>query len=126
MDRPCKVCARSIGNGPGDFCCPGCAAVFDIVEHMTLSGAERSDRIDALLKGVFPNGLDQDPVIADTDPNDDATGPQESKDLHFLIGNMVCPACALTSLPSIKKVISLIFIPHSQKLADLRSAIASA
>ncbi len=94
MDRPCKVCGRAIGQGPGEFCCPGCAAVFDIVEHMSLSGSERSDRIEALLKGVFPAGLDQGPVIADADITSDGTGTQDTKDLQFVIGGMVCPACA--------------------------------
>lgn len=94
MDRPCKVCSRSIGSGPGEFCCPGCAAVFEIVEHMTLSGAERSDRIEALLKGVFPDGLDQGPVIAGQDQDRGSAPEQETKDLQFLIGGMVCPACA--------------------------------
>ena len=94
MDRPCKVCGRSIGSGPGDFCCPGCAAVFDIVEHMALSGAERSDRIEALLKGVFPDGLDQGPVIAEAARQGDDAPVHETKDLQFLIGGMVCPACS--------------------------------
>ncbi|MCF7972681.1 MAG: heavy metal translocating P-type ATPase [Phycisphaerae bacterium] len=110
MDRPCKVCTRSIGQGPGEFCCPGCAAVFEIVEHMALSGPERSDRINALLKGVFPNGLDQDPVIAGPVDTSQTAVTHESKDLHFLIGNMVCPACAwlihnrLSSLPGVRDV----------------------
>ncbi len=110
MDRPCKVCGRSIGSGPGDFCCPGCAAVFDIVGHMALSGAERSDRIEALLKGVFPDGLEQGPVIADDLQDGDSTSAQASKDLQFLIGGMVCPACAwlihnrLSSLTGVSNV----------------------
>ncbi len=82
----CIVCNRSVPGGEGEFCCPGCAAVYTIVGKMGLDGAERDERIEQLLEGVFPGGGD-----VDFHPDAESAHGQE---LCFLVGGMVCPACS--------------------------------
>lgn len=86
MADHCIVCNRSVPGGEGDFCCPGCAAVYTIVGKMGLDGAERDERIAQLLEGVFPGGED-----VESQPQDTITHGEE---LCFLVGGMVCPACS--------------------------------
>ncbi len=85
MSEKCIVCNRSVPGGEGEFCCPGCAAVYTIVGKMGLEGSERDERIAQLLEGVFPGG--------------EEAGTTESEIEHgqehcFLVGGMVCPACS--------------------------------
>ncbi len=85
MADHCIVCSRSVPGGEGEFCCPGCAAVYTIVGKMGLDGSARDERIAQLLEGVFPGGEDV------------AANPTEilhGQELCFLVGGMVCPACS--------------------------------
>ncbi len=86
MAEHCIVCNRSVPGGDGDFCCPGCAAVYTIVGKMELDGAERDERIAQLLEGVFPGGED---IESATD-----APIEHGQELCFLVGGMVCPACS--------------------------------
>ncbi|MFC1766873.1 hypothetical protein ACFL6U_32960, partial [Planctomycetota bacterium] len=61
-NHSCELCGRSIADANMEFCCPGCAAIHQIVESMALSGVARDERVQALLQGIFPNGLDNDPI----------------------------------------------------------------
>jgi len=85
MAEHCIVCSRSVPGGDGDFCCPGCAAVYTIVGKMGLEGSARDERITQLLEGVFPGGEEVDAGAAPV-----ALGHE----LCFLVGGMVCPACS--------------------------------
>ncbi len=85
MAEHCIVCNRSVPGGGGDFCCPGCAAVYTIIGKMELDGAERDERIAQLLEGVFPGGEDVDAVESEI---------EGGEELCFLVGGMVCPACS--------------------------------
>lgn len=85
MSEKCIVCNRSVPGGEGEFCCPGCAAVWTIVGKMGLEGSERDERITQLLEGVFPGGED-----VETRENEIGHG----QELCFLVGGMVCPACS--------------------------------
>lgn len=86
MAEHCIVCNRSVPGGEGDFCCPGCAAVYTIVGKMGLEGAERDERITQLLEGVFPGGEEVG--------TDFARAIAHGQELCFLVGGMVCPACS--------------------------------
>ena len=85
MADRCIVCSRSVPGGEGEFCCPGCAAVWTIVGKMGLEGSARDERITQLLEGVFPGGEEAE------DRNGEIEGGEE---LCFLVGGMVCPACS--------------------------------
>lgn len=86
MADHCIVCNRSVPGGDGDFCCPGCAAVYTIVGKMGLEGAERDERIAQLLEGVFPGGTEGE--------SGEEQEVEHGHDLCFLVGGMVCPACS--------------------------------
>ncbi|VGO20961.1 heavy metal translocating P-type ATPase [Pontiella sulfatireligans] len=88
MADRCIVCNRSVPGGAGEFCCPGCAAVYTIVGKMGLEGSERDERIQSLLEGVFPGGGGEAGEVAD------APEIENGQDLCFLVGGMVCPACS--------------------------------
>lgn len=85
MADRCIVCNRSVPGGEGEFCCPGCAAVYTIVGKMGLEGSARDERITQLLEGVFPGGEE----IGDAE-----TEIEHGQELCFLVGGMVCPACS--------------------------------
>ncbi|VGO12112.1 putative copper-importing P-type ATPase A [Pontiella desulfatans] len=85
MADRCIVCNRSVPGGEGEFCCPGCAAVYTIVGKMGLDGSERDERIAQLLEGVFPGGEEADAEQAEI---------ENGQELCFLVGGMVCPACS--------------------------------
>jgi heavy metal translocating P-type ATPase len=85
MADHCIVCNRSVPGGDGEFCCPGCAAVYSIVGKMGLDGSARDERITALLEGVFPGGSDVDSEEIEI---------ENGHELCFLVGGMVCPACS--------------------------------
>ncbi|MEE9367751.1 MAG: heavy metal translocating P-type ATPase [Pontiella sp.] len=85
MADHCIVCNRSVPGGDGEFCCPGCAAVYTIIGKMGLEGSERDERIAQLLEGVFPGGEETD--LAETEI-------ENGQELCFLVGGMVCPACS--------------------------------
>ena len=91
MADHCIVCSRSVPGGEGDFCCPGCAAVYTIVGKMELEGSARDERITQLLEGVFPGGEEIEGGAAQI---------EHGQDLCFLVGGMVCPACSLTLVAS--------------------------
>lgn len=95
-EHACILCGRSVADDVVQFCCPGCAAIYQIVESMALSGVERDERVQALLTGIFPNGLDNDPIDFVTPSLEDGDNEAASTDqeLCFQIGGMVCPACA--------------------------------
>jgi heavy metal translocating P-type ATPase len=85
MAEHCIVCNRTVPGGEGEFCCPGCAAVYTIVGKMGLEGSARDERIAQLLEGVFPGGEEVE------------GGPDQiehGQELCFLVGGMVCPACS--------------------------------
>ncbi len=85
MSEQCIVCSRNVPGGEGEFCCPGCAAVYSIVGKMGLEGSVRDERVKALLEGVFPGGEE----VADQ-----GTEIEHGQELFFLVGGMVCPACS--------------------------------
>ena len=85
MADRCIVCNRSVPGGEGEFCCPGCAAVYTIVGKMGLEGSARDERIAQLLEGVFPGGEEVGGA---------ATEIEHGQELCFLVGGMVCPACS--------------------------------
>lgn len=85
MADHCIVCSRSVPGGAGEFCCPGCAAVYTIVGKMGLGGSARDERIVQLLEGVFPGGEEVDGTESEI---------EHGQDLCFLVGGMVCPACS--------------------------------
>ncbi len=85
MADHCIVCSRSVPGGGGDFCCPGCAAVWTIVGKMGLEGSARDERIARLLEGVFPGGEEVEAK---------KTAIAHGQELAFLVGGMVCPACS--------------------------------
>ena len=85
MNPTCKICYRKVPNKEDEFCCPGCAAVYEIVNQLELEGAAKDERIKMLLEGVFPSGKDVNNCIKKID------NPEESS---FNILGMVCPACA--------------------------------
>ena len=85
MADHCIVCNRSVPGGEGEFCCPGCAAVFTIVGKMGLEGSERDERIAQLLEGVFPGGEETETAESEI---------EHGQELCFLVGGMVCPACS--------------------------------
>lgn len=95
MAEHCIVCNRSVPGGEGEFCCPGCAAVYAIVGKMGLDGSARDERITALLEGVFPGGEEVDGSEADI---------EHAHELCFLVGGMVCPACSWLVHHSLNKV----------------------
>jgi len=111
-ENECILCGRGIEDDLVQFCCPGCAAIYQIVENMALSGVARDERVQALLQGIFPNGLDSDPIDFVTPSleheNDETAGAHQ--EMRFQIGGMVCPACAwlihntLNSKPGIQQV----------------------
>ena len=113
MADHCIVCNRSVPGGDGEFCCPGCAAVYTIVGKMGLDGSARDERIQALLEGVFPGGEETDEAGAEI-----ALG----QELCFLVGGMVCPACSwlvhhsLGKLPGVGNV-NLNFIAETCTLS---------
>jgi P-type E1-E2 ATPase len=96
MPDRCIVCDRSVPGGDGEFCCPGCAAVYTIVGKMGLDGAARDERVQALLEGVFPGG----------EEIQESSGPDamQGQDLCFLVGGMVCPACSWLVHHSLSKL----------------------
>jgi len=113
MAEHCIVCHRSVPGGDGDFCCPGCAAVYTIVGKMGLVGSARDERIAQLLEGVFPGGEEVD---------GGALQIEQGHELCFLVGGMVCPACSwlvhnsLGKLPGVGNV-NLNFIAETCTLS---------
>lgn len=95
MAEHCIVCDRSVPGGAGEFCCPGCAAVYTIVGKMGLDGSARDERIAQLLEGVFPGGAEVAEGAADI---------EHGQDLCFLVGGMVCPACSWLVHHSLSKM----------------------
>ena len=85
MAEHCIVCSRSVPGGEGEFCCPGCAAVYTIIGKMELEGSERDERISQLLEGVFPGGEEVEAQEHEI---------ENGQELCFLVGGMVCPACS--------------------------------
>ena len=85
MKKTCKICYRQVPNKNDDFCCPGCAAVYSIINELELKGSAKDERIAMLLEGVFPDGKDIDSCISKIDNPDN---------FSFNISGMVCPACA--------------------------------
>lgn len=85
MADRCIVCNRGVPGGAGEFCCPGCAAVWTIVGRMGLEGSARDERIAGLLEGVFPGGEELEATESDI---------EHGQELCFLVGGMVCPACS--------------------------------
>ena len=45
MNPTCKICYREVPNKKDEFCCPGCAAVYEIVNQLELEGAAKDERI---------------------------------------------------------------------------------
>ena len=85
MLKDCIVCNRPIPEGEVNFCCPGCSAVYTIIEKLNLEGAEKDKRLKQLLEGVFPGGQE-----VESKNNDLSNG----ESITLLIDGMVCPACS--------------------------------
>ena len=85
MKKTCKICPRIVPSNDDDFCCPGCSAVYSIIEKLNLEGFQRDERIKMLLEGVFPGGSDIDICLEEIE------NPEK---LSFRVNGMVCPACA--------------------------------
>lgn len=95
--KSCIVCSREVHDSEGQFCCPGCQAVYTIINQLGLSGQEREDRIQLLLKGVFPPSPNKAATSQKITPQRDSeiqTLESEGHEYHVLIRGMVCPACA--------------------------------
>lgn len=83
MENQCKLCGRAVET-PGEvFCCPGCAAVDDILSSLGLSGPAREERRDQLLAEVFV-----EPAAPSPETRSDL------RQLEFRVGKMMCPGCA--------------------------------
>ncbi len=95
MANQCIVCSRSVPGGHGSFCCPGCAAVYTIVEKMGLEGAARDERVVRLLEGVFPGGKEVEAK---------QNRINQGENICFLVDGMVCPACAWLVHHSLEKL----------------------
>ncbi len=95
MAERCIVCNRSVPGGAGEFCCPGCAAVYSIVGKMGLEGSARDERIAQLLEGIFPGG---------EEVGENESEIEHGQELCFLVGGMVCPACSWLVHHSLNKV----------------------
>ena len=76
MSNGCIVCGRSLPLGAPKFCCPGCSAVFSIIEKLNLEGSEKDERISQLLEGVFPGGEDIDSNNNEPNPIEDFILPE--------------------------------------------------
>ena len=85
MQNGCIACSRAVPAGETRFCCPGCSAVYTIVEQLNLEGAAKDERVAQLLEGVFPGGKDIDSREVEL---------ENGEALSLMIEGMVCPACA--------------------------------
>ena len=85
MSSGCIVCGRAVPRGETQYCCPGCAAVYTIIEQLNLEGAAKDERVAQLLEGVFPGGEEIESRDVEL---------ENGESLSLIIGGMVCPACA--------------------------------
>ncbi|MFL2859918.1 MAG: cation transporter, partial [Pontiellaceae bacterium] len=85
MSSGCKVCGRPVPRGEKQYCCPGCAAVYTIIEQLNLEGAAKDERVAQLLEGVFPGGEEVESHDIEL---------ENGESLSLIIDGMVCPACA--------------------------------
>lgn len=82
--KSCKLCGRPVTDKDSLYCCPGCAAIDEIVGNLCVTDAEKDARVKAMLTALF-----EEPRSARQIPPG-----QSSQTVEFLVSGMVCPACA--------------------------------
>ncbi len=96
----CTLCGRPVTDEGARFCCPGCAAIDEIVGNLCVSDGEKDARVKAMLTALFDEPRSPRQIPAG----------QESKTSDFLVAGMVCPACAwiihhcVSKLPGVQEV----------------------
>ncbi len=98
--KACTLCGRPVTAEDSEFCCPGCAAISEIVGNLVVSDEEKQARVKAMLSALFDQPQTASPAPAG----------REHKTEDFMVSGMVCPACAwiihhcLTKLPGVHDV----------------------
>ncbi len=82
--KACTLCGRPVTAENAEFCCPGCAAISEIVGNLVVSDEEKQARVKAMLAALFD-------VPRSTRPLPEG---REHKSEDFMVSGMVCPACA--------------------------------
>ena len=96
----CELCGRPVTDPGARFCCPGCAAINDIVGNLEVSDGAKQARVTAMLTALF----DAPRAVAPAVPG------RELQTIDLMVSGMVCPACAwiihhcLTKLPGVQSV----------------------
>ncbi len=96
----CELCGRPVTDADARFCCPGCAAINDIVGNLEVSDGAKQARVTAMLTALF----EAPRAVAPTVPG------RELQTIDLMVSGMVCPACAwiihhcLTKLPGVQSV----------------------
>jgi len=98
--KSCELCGRPVLEEAARFCCPGCAAISEIVGNLEVPDEEKKARVDAMLAALFD---EQQPSRA-------THAGREYKSVDLMVSGMVCPACAwiihhcVTKLPGVENV----------------------
>ncbi|MCK4866936.1 MAG: heavy metal translocating P-type ATPase metal-binding domain-containing protein, partial [Alphaproteobacteria bacterium] len=86
----CRHCGEPLGDGlAGEFCCPGCAAAFEIVRGLGLESYYRRRVLDADTRAIRPDGapprFDFAPYVT--------TQPDGDSSVTLAIDGLHCAAC---------------------------------
>ena len=81
--KKCELCGRPVVDEGAKYCCPGCAAISEIVDNLGIGDTEKQTRVDAMLAALFDEQQPKAPVPG-----------REQKNADFMVSGMVCPACA--------------------------------
>ncbi len=98
--KSCELCGRPVLDEGARFCCPGCAAINEIVGNLEVGDAEKQARVNAMLNALF-----DEPTQVNPPPEG-----RESQTLDLMVSGMVCPACAwiihycVSKLPGVQSV----------------------
>ena len=87
----CAHCGDVVSTGPHvapAFCCPGCAAAYEVVQGLGLDAYYRQRNLDENARRLKPDALeDQSDVSAFVQPEGDGWR------LHLMVEGLHCPAC---------------------------------
>lgn len=95
----CELCGRPVLGAEARYCCPGCAAISEIVTNLAVPDAEKDTRVKAMLSALF-----------DEPAPPPASAGREDVTLDLMVAGMVCPACAwiihhcVSKLPGVRAV----------------------
>ncbi|MBT3296153.1 MAG: cation-translocating P-type ATPase [Verrucomicrobia bacterium] len=98
--KGCELCGRPVLDEDARFCCPGCAAINEIVGNLEVDDAAKQARVKAMLNALFDEPA---PITASPEG-------REFQSLDLMVSGMVCPACAwiihycLTKLAGVQSV----------------------